>query len=268
MMNQGSGNSSEEAEDCSRLRYGLSDALMVAAKAGKLRLSIQMPWTHEPIERAGRVFEGIWGWLCEVGADDWDAVESLSQHFHPDYRMDQKTRSLDPNRAPGSTVYLQMERGEFSPVWIKAVAPTLYGLLPRAKRDKAAKAPTEYLIATLFLSAQLAAHEFANLNDELRKESPSSTSLARHLYFFERFSSLWRRIGQNKPATLGLNHAKRRNAESWREELLTSHRQLVAAHPERRVSARESAKRWSSEKPSPTFEVAYRALRQALKAIE
>ncbi|MCW5667839.1 MAG: hypothetical protein KIT35_28720 [Piscinibacter sp.] len=247
---------------------GLADALAAEAKAGKLSLSIQIPWTHEPVERAARVFEGIWGWLTEVGANDWNAVESLAQHFHPDYQMDQKTRSLDPNRAPGATVYLQMERGEFSPVWIKAVAPTLYGSLPKVKRGKSAKAPTEYLIATLFLSAQLAAHEFANLNDELRKKSPNLASIARHLYYFERFSSLWRRIGQNRPATLDLNHAKRRTAESWRDDLLAYHRQRVSAHPERRVSARESAKRWSSDKKSPTFEVAYRALQQALKSIE
>ena len=171
-MNQGSDDAPEQAAGRPLPGFGLADALEAAAKAGKLRLSVQIPWTHEPIERAERVFEGIWGWLTEVGADDWDAVESLAQHFHPDYRMDQTTRSLASNSAPGSTVYLQMERGEFSPVWIKAVAPTLYGQLPKAKRDKAAKAPTEYLIATLFLSAQLAAHEFANLNDELRKESP------------------------------------------------------------------------------------------------
>jgi len=267
-MNQGSDDASEEGNGRPLPGVGLVDALMAAAKAGKLRLSIQMPWTHEPIERAERVFEGIWGWLSEVGANDWDAIESLAQHFHPDYGMDQETRSLDPNRAAGSTVYLQMERGEFSPVWIKAVAPTLYGLLPEAKRHKGAKAPTEYLIATLFLSARLAAHEFANLNDELRKESPNSESIARHLYFFERFSSLWRRISQNKPATLVLNHAKRRSAESWRDDLLAYHRQRVETHPERRVSARESAKLWSSDKKSPTFEVAYRALQQALKSIE
>lgn len=242
--------------------------LGAAAKAGTLSLSIQIPWTYEPIERAQRVFAGIWGWLSEVGADDWDAAESLARHFHPDYQMDQKTRSLDPNRAPGSTVYLQMERGEFSPAWIEAVAPTLFRTLPKAKRGKSAKAPTEYHLATLFLSAQLAAHEFANLSDELRKESPNSTSIARHLYFFERFSSLWRRIGQNRPATLSINHAKRRNAESWRDELLAYHLQRIAVHPGRRVSARESAKQWSSTKNSPTFEVAYRALQHALRSID
>lgn len=268
MMNQTSGDASGESDGSALTGLGLADVLVAAAKAGTLSLSIQIPWTHEPVERAERVFKGIWGWLSEVGADDWDAVESLARHFHPDYQMDQTTRSLDPNRALGAIVYLQMERGEFSPVWIRAVAPTLYGFLPKAKRDKAAKAPTEYLIATLFLSAQLAAHEFANLTDELQKESPNSASIARHLYFFERFSYLWRSIGQNRPATLGLNHAKRRSAEIWRHDLLTYHRQRVAAHPERRVSARESAKLWSSDKSSPTFEVAYRALQQALKSIE
>jgi hypothetical protein len=231
-------------------------------------MSIQIPWTYEPVERAERMFEKIWGWLNEVGAANWDAIESLARHFHPDYRMDQTTRSLDPNQASGAIVYQQMERGEYSPVWIKAVAPTLYGLLPKAKRDKATTAPTEYLIATLFLSAQLAAHEFANLGDELQKESPNSASIARHLYFFERFSSLWRCTGQNRPATLDLNNTKRRSAKSWRDDLLRYHLQRVAAHPARRVSARESAKQWSSDKKSPTFEVAYRALQQALKPNE
>lgn len=267
-MNQGSDNASREADGHPLPAVGLADALTVAAKAGTLSLSIQVPWTHEPVERAERVFTGIWGWLSEVGADDWNAVESLARHFHPDYRMDQKTRSLDPNRAPGAAVYLQMERGEFSPAWIRAVAPTLYRVLPKAKRDKAAKAPTEYLVATLFLSAQLASHEFANLHDELRKESPNSVSVARHLYFFERFSSLWRRVAQNRPATLSLNQAKRRSAESWRCDLLTYHRQRVAAHPDRRVSARESAKQWSSHREVPTFDVAYRALLQAMKSIK
>jgi len=264
-VNQDSDTAPEEAGGRPRPGSTLPGALQAAAKAGTLRVSVQIPWTHEPVERSERVFGGIWEWLNNVGAADWDAVESLARHFHPDYRMDQKTRSLDPNRAPGATVYLHMERGEYSPAWIKAVAPTLYKFLPKTKRAKAT-APTEYLIATLLLSAQLAAHEFANLADELRKPTPNVASIARHLYFFERFSSLWRRTGQNKPATLNLNYAKRRHAKSWRDELLTYHRQRVTAHPERRVSVRESAKQWSSERDTPTFEVAYRSLQEALKS--
>jgi hypothetical protein len=267
-MNQGSDIAQDEIGGSGPSpKSGLANVLQAATTAGALRLSIQIAWAHEPVERADRVFKGMWEWLTEVGGADWDVVESLAQHFHPDYRMDQKTRALDSNQAPGAIVYLQMERGDYSPVWIKAVAPTLYKLLPKAKRDKGTTAPTEYLIATLYLSAQLAAHEYANLDNELRKAPPNSASIARHLYFFERFSSLWRRTGQNKPATLNLNQDKRHRAKSWRNDLLAYHRQRVSEHPERRVSARESAQRWCSEKQSPTFDVAYRALQRELKGI-
>jgi hypothetical protein len=247
-------------------KMSLEEALRIAAAAGTLRMDIHVPWIDEPWQRAGRIFEGIWGWLSSLDAASWDVADSLARHFHPDYRMDQKTRRLDPNLAPGAMVFQQMERGEYSELWVKAAAPTLYEFLPKSKRGKGA--PTEYLIATLFVAAQLAVHEFANLDDEMRKDSPDWAVVSTHLYYFERFASMWRRVAENKPASLNLNRAKRNAAQSWRSDLVKFHRERVAARPTRRVSARESAAQWCTGRDSPTFEVAYKALQKALREKE
>jgi hypothetical protein len=247
-------------------RKRLADELQAAAKAGTLGLSIRVPWTCEPIERATRRFEGLWAWLEECGAADWDRVDSIARHFHPDYCADQVTRLVDANKAPGGVVYLQMERGEFSPQWLAAVAPTIAQMVPKASRGKRGT-PTAYLVAALHVSAHLAAHEYGNLCDAANEEPFDLQRVARHLYFFERFMALWVRTAAERPPTAALNTSKTAKARTWRDELLTFHGTRQGRNTARRVSASESAKQWvGAAKGRPTYEVAYRALLSMLKA--
>jgi hypothetical protein len=245
---------------------GLLEAIEAASKAGTLKMSIQIGWTHEPIDRAGKLFEKIWSWLETIEMADWDRIDAAARHFHPDYRLDQKTRELMADRAQGATVYLQMERGEYSPKLLQLLAPTIAATIPIKSRSR--RAPTRYLIAVLVVSSCLAAHEFDQLQNSMEAKPLNLERIARHLYFFERFTALFARTVESKPPSVELNTKKRRDASAWRQEVLSFHDARQKRHRSRRVSAKESASEWAKGRHRPSPEVAYRALLKELRSRE
>lgn len=226
-------------------------------------MSVQVGWTVEPIQRLEKRFRNVWNWLDSNGAADWDRVHSLATHFHPDYLFDQHTRQQLPGSAPGAPVFLQMERGEYKPDWLKLCAPTVAKMMPKQFRGKGT--PDAYALSTLFLSANLAAHEYERLDAAMEEEPRDYGRIARHLYFFERFDRLFCHVGTNMPPAYEINLGKRREASERASAVLAFHIARQAATPGRKISPRESAIALSGRKSTQTFRRAYVALLGDLK---
>lgn len=252
----------------------MADRAGIRLTFGKRGLIVSATWYTFPVQRATERFERIRAWLEESRAFDWDRIESAAAYFHPALQVRPDTGVLDPLRAPGSLVYLAMERGEYSPEMVRIVTPTIWRQVlesgPIRSRGKSG-APIAFAAATLMLAAMLACHEYANLEDELASDDPSGERLAQHLYYFERFAALWARTGVSRPASLAVTAKKRDAASAWLRDLLRFHDGRVrAAKPGLpRVSPRDSAEKWTQRREvsgvtSPGADHAYRELLKAL----
>lgn len=202
--------------------------LSVRFDAGGLSI-IESEYTR-PIFRAGRMFKGVWAFLDEFGAADWDRIHSIADHFHPAYMRDPDTGALTPGRAPGSAVFDLMEKGEYSEPIVRLVAPTIWAALERSGATKSRArggVPDMFRYYTLHVSAMLACHEYERLDFEVQQDAPNREAIARHLYYFERFVSLWRRVGTDKPKAWEVNQAKRAKARAWVTELAAFHEDRV-----------------------------------------
>lgn len=233
------------------------------APPGVRGMSIQVGWTVESIQRLEKRFRNVWNWLDSIGAADWNRVHGLATHFHPDYVFDQRTRQQLPGLAPGAAVFFQMERGEYKPDWLKACAPTLAKMMPKQFRGKGS--PDKYALATVFLAANLAAHEYERLDAAMEERPRDYERIARHLYFFERFDRLFCHIGTNKPPAYEINLGKRREAADRASAALAFHLARQKATPGRKISPRESAIAFAGGVAKPSFRGDYANLRSALK---
>jgi len=229
------------------------------------------PYTF-PIARCDRRFEAVWAWLDELGGADWERVHSLARHFHPAYVIAPDTGAVDHNRAPGAVVFEMMERGEYVAEWVRILTPTLWRVIcaggPAKSRGRAG-VPDLYRYATLHVSAVLACHEWERLQFELEQRPPDGELIALHLYWFERFVSVWTVTGIDKPPTWEQNQKRKSAAKEWASDLMAFH--LARGAGRRKPSMRESADAWVKFREGkgvsePAFDRAYEVLRREVKA--
>ena len=226
-------------------------------------MSIQAGWAAEPIQRAQRNFDGLWRWLERNGWADWHRVHAIATSFHPDYAMDQTTRRLKPDASSAGRVFLQMERGRYKREWVAVCLPVLALAIPKSRRGTGL--PDAFIKATLHVSACLAAHEFERLLSATEAQPHDPATIARHLYWFERFHAVWQRVAINKPPAFGNNEAKGTAARERTAKLMALHGKRQRSISGGKASARQTAVEFAGSESAPEFWQDYRALLAALK---
>ena len=216
---------------------------------------LRMGWSAEPITRAGGKYGELWKFLEGVNMGEWERVHGLASYFHPDYMFDQKTRAFkEKGGAMGSFVYREMEKGIYSAKALAGIAPTIYKRMPLRPRG----VPLEYREATLVVSACLACHEYERIDAAC--EANDDAQLARHLYWFERFSGLWDRTRTARPPNLDLIYQKKKKAVFWQGKLRSDYSEYMKRNPE--ATMRRAVKACIK---GPGFDRAYRWALKHLK---
>ncbi len=201
---------------------------------GASKWSVRIDWMSEPLRYAQATFDELWQWLEINKFADWDAVSAARRYCHPMPLIDFGDGKTDPlTQGVGSLFFRSIERGEMDVELIRKTMPTLWVRLPKRRRDSGV--PNAFLEAVLFLSALLACGEYAELAETVKRDTVDREAVAMHLYWLQRFYSLWSRTAASEPANRASNVAKRAAVDKWHEEFKKFRAGYLRRHPGAKV---------------------------------